>query len=241
MKPIRRGSKFDLLRSVTPGQKCGCITLLHRATNDKAGRIRFHCKCDCGKTCDVRLGDLANGHTKSCGCLRATNIARRLGPVFLKRMGNLTPLGALDETSIIHRLTKWTAICHFCKTALTTTTSQIRARNKRCPCLNETYVSWRNMVQRCTNQKHEQYSDYGGRGINIYDPWRKSFSQFAKDMGRRPKGMTLDRKTPNGNYSPENCQWSDAGTQARNRRIPEPRKPPLKKAVKGPRGTAYKV
>lgn len=34
---------------------------------------KFHyisCKCDCGKTCKVVTGNLANGHTKSCGCLR---------------------------------------------------------------------------------------------------------------------------------------------------------------------------
>lgn len=30
---------------------------------------RFKCKCDCGESCIVRLGDLQSGDTKSCGCL----------------------------------------------------------------------------------------------------------------------------------------------------------------------------
>lgn len=30
---------------------------------------RLKCKCDCGESCIVRLGDLQSGDTKSCGCL----------------------------------------------------------------------------------------------------------------------------------------------------------------------------
>ena len=48
-----------------------------------------------------------------------------------------------------------------------------------------------------------------------------NFSLFVKDMGLRPEGTTLDRKDPNGNYEPSNCQWADPVTQAKNRRITE--------------------
>lgn len=80
-----------------------------------------------------------------------------------------------------------------------------------------TYNSWRCMKTRCLNPKHDQYPNYGGRGIKIHEPWLK-FENFLEDMGERPYGKTLDRIDNNGNYEPSNCKWSTNKQQARNRR-----------------------
>lgn len=79
------------------------------------------------------------------------------------------------------------------------------------------YRTWQSMVQRCCNQKHHAWRNYGGRGITICSRWRESFEAFVGDMGHRPPGMSIDRIDPDGNYEPGNCRWADPVTQRRNR------------------------
>ncbi len=80
-----------------------------------------------------------------------------------------------------------------------------------------TYISWRNMRQRCQNPNHPDYEDYGGRGIKVCKRW-KDFVNFLTDMGERPEGLTLDRINNDGNYEPDNCRWATLKQQAQNQR-----------------------
>ena len=81
---------------------------------------------------------------------------------------------------------------------------------------NPTYQIWYGMVYRCYNPKATVFRYYGGRGIQVCKRWRQGFYNFLKDMGYRPNGLSIDRIDSNGDYSPENCRWTDDVTQGRN-------------------------
>ena len=82
-----------------------------------------------------------------------------------------------------------------------------------------TYKCWDNMIQRCTNVNNPAYKNYGGRGIEVCEDWR-DFSNFYRDMGDVPSGLSLDRADNNLGYSADNCKWSDRREQNSNRRNP---------------------
>lgn len=79
------------------------------------------------------------------------------------------------------------------------------------------YQSWSAMRGRVLNPNNPSFPLYGGRGIKICPQW-DSYAQFLADMGPRPRGYSLDRIDPDGDYDPENCRWASASTQSRNTR-----------------------
>ena len=79
------------------------------------------------------------------------------------------------------------------------------------------YKTWHNMKQRCQNTNNNRYYDYGGQGIIVCKRWQ-DFENFLEDMGKKPKGLTLERKNNEGNYCPKNCIWTTWKKQANNSR-----------------------
>lgn len=80
------------------------------------------------------------------------------------------------------------------------------------------YWTWRRMIERCENPKHDNYRYYGARGIKVCARWRHSFPTFLADIGERPPATTLDRIDNDGPYEPGNVRWADGSTQRLNRR-----------------------
>lgn len=78
------------------------------------------------------------------------------------------------------------------------------------------YGAWAQMINRCYNKNNSSYHRYGGAGVTVCPEWQDDFLNFLRDMGERPRGMTLDRIDPRGNYEPANCRWASAKTQRKN-------------------------
>ncbi len=81
------------------------------------------------------------------------------------------------------------------------------------------YEAWHAMKSRCYQKSDISFHNYGGRGITVCDDWRRSFSEFIRDMGARPSPEhSVDRIDPNGNYEPGNVRWGSEEEQCNNRR-----------------------
>jgi hypothetical protein len=114
-----------------------------------------------------------------------------------------------------------------------------RGKSKSCGCLNKEiskknstthglamlstgvrhpdYCIWVKMKSRCLNANDKSYKNYGGRGINVCETWKKSFLNFINDLGWRPdQKYSLERIDYNKDYCPENCKWILKTEQSKN-------------------------
>lgn len=81
------------------------------------------------------------------------------------------------------------------------------------------YGVWATMKHRCEDKKRAKYKDYGARGIKVCNAWQEpnAFIEWALANGYK-KGLQLDRKDNDGDYSPNNCRWVTPKENSRNRR-----------------------
>jgi hypothetical protein len=74
-------------------------------------------------------------------------------------------------------------------------------------------------MYRCYDQRHKNYKDYGGRGIDVCETFHEVefFCTWAQANGWE-KGLTLDRINNDRGYYPDNIQFVTMRHQTRNRR-----------------------
>ena len=80
------------------------------------------------------------------------------------------------------------------------------------------YHVWSSMKTRC-NTKLSYGENWAGRGIKVCDEWKTfmPFYSWAIANGYQ-RGLSLDRTDNNGNYTPDNCRFTDWSTQNKNKR-----------------------
>jgi hypothetical protein len=73
------------------------------------------------------------------------------------------------------------------------------------------YMVWYNMIERCYNPNSNSYHNYGGRGVEVCEEWKKdknTFFKWAKENGWNDK-LQLDKDLKGSGflYSPESCSF----------------------------------
>ena len=147
-----------------------------------------------------------------------------------RKMGRLTVIQDTNERR--NKGVVWICRCE-CGNVVKRTTGELNAgRRLSCGCIRtgamgawkngkreRLYIVWCDIIQRCFDKNDPGYQRYGARGITICDEWRHNypaFREWAFANGYNEQ-LTIDRIDNDGDYSPDNCRWTTAKVQSRNK------------------------
>lgn len=200
----------------------GCLTVIRRT----GANALVECKCDCGTDVVIAsASDLRAGKIVSCGCAKGRKPA-----ALLPAYGKWTVLGrdgrkarcrcecGTERNVSVGDLRSGKSTNCGCKRDIAMRAAQLASVTTHGASQTVEYRIWIDMRRRCHDASRPDFHRYGGRGIVVCDRWRDSFENFFSDMGRRPKGRTLERRDNDGPYSPDNCFWATKTQQQANTR-----------------------
>ena len=229
------------------GRKFGKLTVLKRCDSKREGEKewRWVCECDCPdhNIVEVLSHNLLNGHTNNCGC---SNKNRPIDMTGMK-CGHLTVLEEVKDKSEAPKELRGLGVLWRCEcdcpahTIVIVPGSKLRTKkNLSCGCQSrysvdgesgtKIYRVYTNMIDRCIYPTNHAYEDYGERGINICDDWKRrkvkgrnvgyfAFKDWALSNGyEENKGLSIDRTDNNSGYSSDNCRFIDMKGQNNNKR-----------------------
>lgn len=76
---------------------------------------------------------------------------------------------------------------------------------------------WKSMKNRCNNPKNIRYKNYGGKGIQVCQDWKKfnNFYKWCQQNNWTPE-LSVDRIDNSKNYEPNNCRLIPRKDQSNN-------------------------
>lgn len=156
------------------GNKYGKLTVVAKAP-DEYNSIKPHwvCECECGGIAIVCGASLRNGHTKSCGCLRAPasiEVGQRFGKLTVLTQGSSTPT----------RQKQWWCQCDCGEKRLIPASNLLTGNSTSCGC-DKGSKGEKIIKQYLTNNNIKFITQYSFPKLRLKLPLRFDFALLNKD------------------------------------------------------------
>jgi len=163
------------------GKRFGHWIVVSRAEDGKDYRIRWNCKCDCGKEKIVQGDGLKSGRSTNCGCLHPNRLINLTG----KRFGKIVVLKRMANSM-------WLCQCS-CGKELEVSSGKLRNGQRSCGTCNRVSLHIANggeeiALKKCTkckkhlptNRFHKSKKSYDGFRARCIDCRKERLREYRK-------------------------------------------------------------